>query len=156
MESPNNGVAKGPRRCLFLPCQSSSVRNGLHLIQLLTKRATWKPHSILFHFPRKILPSPIVPQLIPNLWDYIDCSMFIKDWRINDYILSECILYFTFLGLAYITENFLLLYIHLSTPKFHDIIYLIIFSKMSQCYVCQKMVSDLFVEGLEPQHGFRN
>lgn len=43
MESPNNKRDKAPTRHLPSPNETSSARNGLNLLELLAKRASWKP-----------------------------------------------------------------------------------------------------------------
>ena len=43
MDSPNNWGDQAPIRHLSSPNEVSIVRNGLHLIELLTKEVPWEP-----------------------------------------------------------------------------------------------------------------
>lgn len=42
MDSPKNGGEKTPTGHLSLPNETSSAKNGIHLVELLVKGAPWK------------------------------------------------------------------------------------------------------------------
>lgn len=55
MESPNNTRDNVTTRHLLPPCETSSARNGLHLIELLAKGTPWKLPNIPFYLQDKAI-----------------------------------------------------------------------------------------------------